>query len=656
MKNENTDRFTQRNNDTAYDNPSFTGSAVTISMAGDKNSSNHFLVLHEDSHKSSFIYTLKQILPWTKNRIRKGCTKKMLYRRLPILNWLPNYNLSWAAGDLIAGITVGLTLIPQGLAYYSIIGLPPEYGLYSSFLGSFIYTAFGSCKDVPFGPSALNALLAAEAIKGRGPEHAILLSFLSGLIQIFMGLFGLGFIIDFVSGPVSSGFTSAVALIIVTSQVKDILGIKTKGGSFLQSWMSIINEIPNTRTWDAVMGISCIVLLLIMKTIGSQKLGTEDEKPSVLKKVFNNLTWVIGTGRNAILVIICGFIGYVYCSRGEPPFLVIGTVPQGLPAFKAPPFGFTSEKNGTLVQVSFFEMVYNLGSGIIIVPMVGILENIAICKAFANGQPVDATQELIAIGLCNVGNSFVQGYPGTGALGRSAVNNASGVKTTFGGIYTGLLVIGALLFFTPYFYYIPNAVLGAVIIAATVFMVELKVVKPMWRSKKSCFIIFIVTLIACLVLHLEVGILVGIGINILLILYHAARPKIKVEQLKTTGGIDYLLLTPDRCLIFPSVDYVRNIVTKYSIRQEVPVVIDCSHIYGADFTAATVIETLIQNFSSRDQVLFFYNLKPSVCTVFEGLSPKGFVVYYNDNDLDELLNKYVKGENVKMKTIEVFKC
>ncbi|KAG5889895.1 hypothetical protein JTB14_032794 [Gonioctena quinquepunctata] len=285
-------------------------------------------------------------------------------------------------------------------------------------------------------------------------------------------------------------------------------------------------------------------------------------------------------------------------------------------------------------------MVNNLGSGIIIVPLIGLMEDIAICKAFANGKAVDATQELLAIGLCNIGNSFVQGYPGTGALARSAVNNSSGVRTPMGGFYTGVLVIASLLVFTPYFYYIPNAVLGAVIIAAVAFMVEIKVIKPMWKSKKSCFIVFCATFVACLVLHLEIGILVGIGINLLFILYHAARPKLSVDKLKTIDGMEYLVLTPDRCLIFPSVAYIRNLVTKYSLRQSIPVVMDCSHIYGADYTAATVIEMLTQDFLKRNQPLLFYNLKPSVCTVFEGLSPKGFIVFYSWNDLDELLKDH----------------
>lgn len=251
---------------------------------------------------------------------------------------------------------------------------------------------------------------------------------------------------------------------------------------------------------------------------------------------------------------------------------------------------------------------------------------------------MDATQELIAIGVSNIANSFVQGYPGTGALSRGAVNNASGVRTPFGGLYTGIIVILALLFFTPYFFYIPKAALAAIIIAAVVFMVELRVVKPMWRSKKADLIPGLSCFIACLALPIEYGILVGIGLNILSILYHAARPKIHMDQLITPCGIKYLMLTPDRSLIFPSSDFVRNLINKHGLKNQTPVVIDCTHIYGADFTAAQVIDTLIKDFKSRNQMLLFLNPKPSVCSVFEGAELE-YRVFYDMEHLEKAIQE-----------------
>ncbi|KAL0123343.1 hypothetical protein PUN28_005701 [Cardiocondyla obscurior] len=588
---------------------------------------------------------LKSMLQHTRRRARAICTKKTLYKRLPILNWLPRYNGQDALGDLVAGITVGLTVIPQSLAYSNVAGLPPQYGLYGSFLGCFIYVIFGSCKDIPMGPTAIISLLTYQTVSHLDSPipHAILLCFMAGIVELIMGIFGLGFLIDFVSGPVSSGFTSAVALIIVTSQIKDLLGIPAKGSQFIEMWRSIGGLIHQTSAWDATLGASCIALLLILRLLASYKIGPKKEELRTTKHhVVNKIIWLIGTSRNALLVVICGILGWSF--QDNSPVRLIGNIPGGMPTVQLPPFGFVKDDNST---VTFIDMLGNLGSGIVVIPLISLMEDIAICKAFANGKSVDATQELIAIGMSNIGNSFVQAFPGTGSLSRSAVNNASGVRTPFGGIYTGVLVILALLFLTPYFSYIPRASLAAIIIAAVIFMVEVKVVRPMWRTKKSDLIPGLGTFIACLVLQLEIGILCGVGINILFILYHAARPKISVEKLKTHHGIEYLMLTPDRCLIFPSVDYVRNLVTKYSRRVEsieTPVVIDCSHIYGADFTAATVIEILTKDFAKRGQPLFFYNLKPSVYAVFEGVEPTDFVVYYNQETLDDLLKEkgYVK--------------
>ncbi|XP_025268868.1 sodium-independent sulfate anion transporter isoform X2 [Camponotus floridanus] len=583
---------------------------------------------------------LKSALQYTRRRARAICKKKTLYKRLPVLSWIPRYNSQDALGDLVAGITVGLTVIPQSLAYSNVAGLPPQYGLYGSFLGCFIYVIFGSCKDIPMGPTAIISLLTYQTISHlESPiQHAILLSFIAGIVELIMGIFGLGFLINFVSGPVSSGFTSAVALIIVTSQIKDILGIPAKGAQFIEMWQNIGGLIHETSAWDATLGASCIALLLILRLLAACKIGPDKEElRSTKHRIVNKVLWLIGTSRNAFLVILCGVLGWSF--QDNSPFKLIGYIPGGMPAVQIPPFGYIKDSNTTL---TFIDMIGNLGSGILVIPLISLMEDIAICKAFANGKAVDATQELIAIGMSNIGNSFMQAFPGSGSLSRSAVNNASGVRTPLGGVYTGVLVILSLLFLTPYFSFIPRATLAAIIIAAVIFMVEVKVVKPMWRTKKSDLIPGVGTFIACLVLQLEIGILCGVGLNILFILYHAARPKITVEKLKTLHGIEYLMLTPDRCLIFPSVDYVRNLVNKYSRRAgsvATPVVIDCSYIYGADFTAATVIETLTKDFASRGQPLFFYNLKPSVYAVFEGIEPTDFNVYYTQETLDDLLKK-----------------
>ncbi|XP_058806506.1 sodium-independent sulfate anion transporter-like isoform X2 [Phymastichus coffea] len=610
--------------------------------------------------------------------LRRRCTRKTLHKRLPVLDWLPRYSGQDALGDLVAGVTVGLTVIPQSLAYANVAGLPPQYGLYGSFLGCFVYIVLGSCKDVPFGPTAMVSLLTYQTVAQLpSPEqHAVLLSFLVGCVQLLMGCLGLGFLVDFVSGPVSSGFTSAVALIIVSSQVKDILGIPAQGTTFLQLWTSIARNAHQASGYDAALGLCCIGLLLALRVgarargeprpqpplrrsrslslspslalslcpapaggaqaLAAARIGSdEQQRRSARHRAANRLLWLTGTSRNALLVVGCGLLAYSF-PADESPFQLIGHIPGGMPAARPPPP--LGGGNGT--ALTLVEMCANLGSGVLVLPLVALLEDVAICKAFASGRSVDATQELLALGAANLANSFVQAFPGSGSLSRSAVNNASGARTPLGGAYTGALVVLALLFLTPCFAFIPKAALAAIIIAAVVFMVEVKVVKPMWRTKKSDLIPGLGTFVACLVLQVELGIAIGVAVNVLFILYHAARPKISVEKLQSRRGASYLMLTPDRCLIFPSVDYVRHLVTKYGRREAVtPVVIDCTHIYGADFSAAKVVESLTEDFAARGQPLFFYNLKPSVYAVFEGVAPKDFVVYYTQEGLDDLLKE-----------------
>lgn len=174
------------------------------------------------------------------------------------------YTTDKAVGDLIAGITVGLTVIPQSLAYSNIAGLPPQHGLYGAFLGCFIYILLGGCRCVPAGPTAIASLLTWQ-VAGGVVEKAVLLTFLTGIVLLLMGVLGLGFLINFVSGPVSSGFTSAVALMIATSQVKDLFAITVDGTTFLQQWISIFSNLKMASLWDPVLGFICIALLLILR-------------------------------------------------------------------------------------------------------------------------------------------------------------------------------------------------------------------------------------------------------------------------------------------------------------------------------------------------------------------------------------------------------
>ncbi|XP_014215254.1 sodium-independent sulfate anion transporter-like [Copidosoma floridanum] len=580
---------------------------------------------------------------WLNDKIQRICRKKLFYKRIPILDWLPNYRNEYVVSDMVAGLTVGLTVIPQAIAYANVADLPLQYGLYSSFMACFVYTIFGSCKDVPVGPTAIAAIMTHETLEKShlGPEFAVFLTFVSGCVSLLMGVLQLGFLIDFISGPVSVGFTSAAAIIIATSQVKDILGIKASGSKFIQVWSNVFEHIGETRLWDAVLGLVCMVVLLLLRKAKDIPVASSERKqPTCLERVLEKFLWFISTARNILVVVSCAVACYLLEQHlGSSPVVLTGHVKQGLPGIEPPPFS-ARVGNETL---HFFDMLGAMGSGCLVVPLLSILETIAIAKAFPDDKPIDATQEMLAVGVCNVVSAFVSSMPVSGGLSRGAVNHSSGVRTTLGGVYTGILVLMSLQFLTPYLNYIPKAALAAVIIAAVVFMVEIQVIKPMWRTKKIDLVPAGVTFLSCLFIRLEFGIVIGIVTNLLFILYGTARPSIRFSKATSLGGLEYLEITPDRSLVFPSVEYVRSMISKQGSKQgtAVPVVIDSTHIQAADFTAAKGIKSLIEDFARRGQPLIFYNLKPSVFTIFQGVKPIDLRCCFSEIELDNYLREFV---------------
>ncbi|KAJ2945881.1 hypothetical protein O0L34_g4786 [Tuta absoluta] len=560
---------------------------------------------------------------------RETWCRRLLHKRLPVTKWLPEYNTEKALADFIAGVTVGLTVIPQALAYATLAGLPPQYGLYSSFMGCFVYMMFGSCKDITLGPTALMALMTYQQIQGRNFDYAVLLCFLTGVVQLIMGILHLGVLIDFISVPVTVGFTSATSVIIAVSQFKGLLGLQFKSGGFIDTVKKVVINIPNAKMSDSTLGITCIVTLLLMRKM-------KDLNLPVGQKGLKKTLWLLSTSRNALVVITCTVIAFVYKNNyGETPFVLTGTVREGLPSWSAPPFGTQIGDR----QVSFWEMCADLGSSVVLVPIIGVLGNVAIAKAFASGESVDATQELISISFANILGSFVSAMPITGSFSRSAVNHASGVQTQFGNVYTGILVLLALSLLTPYFYFIPKASLAAVVICAVIFMIEYEVVKPMWRSRRADLVPAFATFAICLVVGVELGILAGVAVNVILLLYPSARPQLEAEIVTTNSGLHYLLITVGNSLYFPGVEYIRQFVERAAKKQgdcSMPVVIDCRYVLGADFTAAKGICALSSSLSSRGQPLVLLAPRDSVTSVFSGAG-SNVVIVLTLTDLDQTL-------------------
>lgn len=539
---------------------------------------------------------------------------------LPIVSWLPNYNLKWLQMDILAGLTVGMTVVPQALAYADVAGLPVQYGLYSAFMGGFIYLFLGTSKDITLGPTAIMSLLCFSVVGGE-PHRAVLLSLLCGLIQATMGLLRLGFLLDFISYPVIKGFTCAAAVTIGFGQVKNILGLRDVPTEFVLEVYYTFAKIPEARVGDVVLGLLCLTLLITL-TFMKRTLPSDDAP--TLTRVARKLIWTVATMRNALVVVGATVVAFSWEAYGHHIFTIAGETAQGLPPFKPPPTSDTTA-NGTIV--TFGEIVKEFGGGLAVIPFMGLLESIAIAKAFGsqNGYRIAANQELLAIGLTNIMGSFVSAYPVTGSFGRTAVNSQTGVCTPAGGIVTSSVVLLSLAFLMPAFYYIPKASLAAVIICAVAPMADYTVVMKMWKIYKLDLLPFAVTFLVCF-WGVEYGIIAGVVVSGALVLYNTARPKIKKVDHET------LVLELRSGLSFPATEYLSHFIHKNALQASSPrsVVLDCHHVSVIDYTVVNELADLLRQFKVHGVRLVFARLEPSVLKVLlaadlEGLSHKDSV-------------------------------
>ncbi|XP_034939348.1 sodium-independent sulfate anion transporter-like [Chelonus insularis] len=575
----------------------------------------------------------QQVINKTKKRVQT-----FIKKHIPITRWLPTYSRFYAISDFIAGITLGLTMIPQSIAYAALAGLTPQYGLYSSFLGGFIYVFFGTIKEVSIGATSLMALVTIEYTRDMPIDFIVLLCFLAGCVEFMMGLMNLGFLVDFISLPVTSGFTSATSIIIIISQLPGLFGLKLKCENIVDL-QKLYQNWGNIKLNDTLLGISCIILLLIFRKFKDLDCSQIKEKYLTGGLILEKTLWFLSVSRNAIIVFIASSITFSQDKNGNKLFATAGSVYPGLPTFALPPF---SSQVGNETY-SFTDMCAHLGTGIFMVPLIAVLTNVAIAKAFMRDGPVEASQEMLTLGVCNIAGSFVSSMPTCGAFTRSAVGSASGIQTPMAGIYSGTMALLALGFLTPYFGFIPKATLSAVLISAVVFLIDVNILRILWKSSKRDMVIVGGTFWICLVFNVETGLLFGTFTNALYLLYYSARPKIEVQKLKTLHGDRYVLIKPEAGLFYPAVAYLTNSVCKIA-RNEAkgiyPLIVDFERFQGVDYTAAKGIEKLITTFEGKSQSLMFLNVSQYVVNLIMNLSNlKNFKFIQNEDGIMDFFAK-----------------
>ncbi|XP_072044632.1 sodium-independent sulfate anion transporter-like isoform X2 [Amphiura filiformis] len=438
------------------------------------------------------------------------------------------------------------------------------------------------------------------------PTYAILLAFFCGIFQILMGMTRLGFVTNYISAVVISAFTSVSAVTIGFGQIKNLLGIHFESETFVMDLYHTFAHIKETNWPDLVLGLTSLLFLAIMrfgKNKSQAKLDEIGKAGPAKEKAPWKALWILGTARNAVLVVIAAGIMYGVEMNGSIGHITLtGNVTSGLPPFRPPSF-----KAQNILE--------HLNIGLVIIPLIGFLENIAIAKGFArqNNYKVESNQELIALGACNLANSFVSAYPTTGSFSRSAINSQSGVRTPAGGIVTGAIVLLALQFLTPAFNYIPKASLAAVIIYSVIFMVDYEIVPQLWKVKKIDLLPLLATFFLSLVLGVEYGTIIGIGVDMMLLLYPIAKPGYQVEK----NG--FVILKLERGIRFPAVDLIQTILDEKSLMTKNPtsVIVDFTHVSSIDFSVVEGIKDTCNSFKKRGLKVAFVKVWPKVRFVLD---------------------------------------
>ncbi|MDJ1018227.1 MAG: sulfate permease [Paracoccaceae bacterium] len=517
----------------------------------------------------------------------------MLSRHLPILNWAPSYDRETLSADAVAAVIVTIMLIPQSLAYALLAGLPPEVGLYASIAPLVLYTVFGTSMTLAVGPVAVASLMTASAVgelAARGtPEYlgaAIVLALLSGLMLVAMGFARLGFLANFLSHPVISGFITASAIIIAFGQMKHILGIGVEGHNLAEQVASLAVGISQTSFATLVIGVAAVGFLVwarralapLLVLLGlSEKLASGLSKAAPVVAVIATTTtvWLLDLQSAGVAVV--------------------GDIPRGLPRPTLPEFD-AALWNTLLLPA-------------LMIGVVGYVETISVAQTLAakRRERIDPDQELIALGASNVGSAVSGGFPVTGGFSRSVVNFDAGARTPGAGALTAIGIALATVFLTPLLYLLPKATLAATIIVAVLSLIDFGTIRRTWSYSKSDFAAMLGTILATLAFGVEIGIAIGVLASLALFLGRTARPhfaivgrvpgtqhyrNIKRHEVETAPGL--LSIRVDESLYFPNARFLEDVINDaISSDPEIrDVILMCSAVNIIDSSALESLEQI----------------------------------------------------------------
>lgn len=564
-------------------------------------------------------------------------TSKRFTDYLPILETLRGYGKRTFRGDLYAGITVAIMLIPQGMAYAVLAGLPPVYGLYASIVPVLVYAVFGTSRQLAVGPVALVSILVlagvsqhAAAGSMRFVQLAILTGFGAGLVQLLMGFFKMGFLVNFLSRPVLNGFVSAAAIIIAVSQFGNLLGLNISGNDnvFYILWQTVSGISSEFHGITALFGCGSLFLIYGLKR-WKKKLPA------------------------ALIVVISGIVFSFWFDLENTGLQVVGEIPTGLPSF-------------SLVSISPDDLGM-LWPIILTIALISFVESIALAKSIAvrRGYKIDPDQELIGLGAAKLAGSFFQAFPTTGGFSRTAVNDQSGASTQVSGVISAVLVGVTVLFLTPFFYYLPIAVLAAIIIMSILSLFEFHQIKFLWKTDRKDLAMLAVTFVATLIFGIKEGILVGVVLSLAVVIYSSTKPHTaelgrlgntknfrninRYKEARTDNEI--LIFRFDSSLYFANVehfiDFIEAKIEKKGEDLEL-VILDASAINSVDSTGIYTLQELIRDLKVR-RITFY--IAGAIGPVRDKLKASGITESMGEEnfffDVDDAMVSYKENKHLE---------
>ena len=518
---------------------------------------------------------------------------RRLLPSLPILQWGRAYDRDTLTGDLVAALIVTIMLIPQSLAYALLAGLPAEVGLYASVAPLVVYALFGTSRVLAVGPVAVVSLMTAAAIGEHAvagsPAYwavAITLAFLSGILLLAMGLLRLGFLANFLSHPVISGFITASGLLIAMSQVKTILGIRAEGHDFLELSASIVSRLDQAQPLTMAIGGASLVFLFWVR---------QGLKPLLLRGGLGPRTADVLAKAGPVAAIAVTTLLTWACDWPALGVKIVGTVPQGLPPLTLPQWDP--------------DLWRQLAVPALLISVVGFVESVSVGQTLAarRRQRIEPDQELIALGSSNLAAAFTGGFPVTGGFARSVVNFDAGAQTPAAGVFTAIGLLAASLLLTPALYYLPQATLAATIMVAVLSLVDFGILRRTWAYSKPDFLAVLATLLATLALGVEIGLVVGVGVSLALFLLRTSRPHIaevgrvpgtehfrNVNRHAVRVSPQVIGLRVDESLYFANARALEDRVNDAVARmpQLAHVVLQCSAINDIDMSALESLEAI----------------------------------------------------------------